>query len=75
MQSYLDEAIADMDRTVGDTLPPGPLRAWRLRMLFIYTIEGVLSWLQVGDPTLDDQFVGEASAGLEALYRSWIEGS
>jgi hypothetical protein len=33
--------------------------------------DAVLTWLDVGDPARDDEFVAVTSAGLRALINAW----
>jgi hypothetical protein len=40
-----------------------------------YLVDSVLAWLEAGDPTLDHEFVEQATAGMVALYRTWAPGA
>jgi AcrR family transcriptional regulator len=44
--------------------------AWHADALFSWLVESTLSWLEHGDPRLDEEFVGQTSAGFRALRNS-----
>jgi hypothetical protein len=63
------------DRIVGDTIPDQRFRAWATRTIVGYLADTVLAWLEVGDPSLDAEFIEQASDGLRALYLAWAPGA
>ena len=48
-----------------------PFRRWAAEVAISYVWEAVLSWLELGDPARDEEFVRRCSAGLEAMFRAW----
>jgi AcrR family transcriptional regulator len=44
---------------------------WAARSIVEYLNNGVLEWLEVGEPSRDEEFIEMATAGLLALYTSW----
>ncbi len=47
------------------------LEVWMGHALFDWLVETTLSWLELGDPSLDEQFVERTSHGLAALLAAW----
>jgi len=60
------------DQLVGETIPDPRFRAWVTRTIVGYLVDSVLAWLEVGDPTRDEEFVEQATAGLIAMYLAWV---
>ena len=58
--AYTESALAP--RSV-----PEPLRRWTARSLGGFVIDGVCTWLDEGDPSLDEQFLERHSAAARAL--------
>jgi AcrR family transcriptional regulator len=58
------------DERVGDAIKP-ELRAWAMATLVTSIVEATLSWLDHGDPTIDEQFIAAASAGMVKLVEGW----
>jgi AcrR family transcriptional regulator len=72
--SMLREAAAQIaDDLMGDQIPDPSMRAWATHTIVDYLYASVLAWLDHGDPERDEQFINWATAGLVALYRSWVE--
>jgi AcrR family transcriptional regulator len=46
---------------------------WAARSIVEYLINGVLEWLELGDPSQDERFIEMATAGLIAMYSSWAD--
>ena len=65
-------AIDLCDHLLGDALPDPVLKTWAAETIVSYLSAAVLSWLDHGDPARDDEFVELATAGLAALYLSWV---
>lgn len=57
--------LAGLDR--GDAL----LDRWMADALFGWLVEATLTWIDVGDPGRDDDFVERATEGLRALRDAW----
>jgi AcrR family transcriptional regulator len=60
------------DQLVGETIPDPQFRAWVTRTIVGYLVDSVLAWLEVGEPTRDEEFVEQATAGLIAMYLAWV---
>ena len=61
--------LSELD--TGDEL----LDAWHSEVLFGWLVEATLSWLARGDPSHDDTFVEQPSAGFRALRAALTQGS
>lgn len=64
------EAVAD--DLIGGSISDPVVRRWAARTVVRYLMEGLLVWLDEGDPSRDDEFVELATEGLHAMYRSWV---
>jgi AcrR family transcriptional regulator len=49
---------------IGDMIPDPVVKAWAGPVMVDYLVQGVLSWLDVGDEARDDEFVLLATRGL-----------
>jgi AcrR family transcriptional regulator len=56
--AHLDRGDATIDR-------------WMAEVLFAWLVEATLTWLDVGNPARDDEFVDRATDGLWAVRRAW----
>lgn len=56
------------DSLVGDAIADDTMRAWATRALVRYIFDSLLSWLEVGTPDRDEEFVQRASKGAVAIY-------
>jgi len=66
------EAVVDFaDDLVGSRIADRRLRRWAMITLVDHLYDAVLTWLDVGDPARDDEFVAVTSAGLRALINAW----
>ena len=66
------EAVIDFaDELVGSRIADRRLRRWAMITLVDHLYDAVLTWLDVGDPARDDEFVAVTSAGLRALITAW----
>ncbi len=59
------------DELLTEAIPDPLARAWATRTIVGYLVDSVLAWLEVGDPSRDEEFVAQATDGLLALYRAW----
>lgn len=66
-----DRSIELAATLVGESIPDATIRRWATRTLVTYVFGAVLEWLDVGDATLDEEFVARATDGLMALYGTW----
>jgi AcrR family transcriptional regulator len=73
--SLREAAVAIADELIGDTIPDRSMRAWATHTIVDYLYASVLAWLDYGDAERDEQFIEWATAGLVALYRSWVDPS
>ena len=51
------------------------LDTWRSEALFGWLVETTLTWLERGDPTRDEEFVAQTSAGFRALRTALTRGA
>jgi AcrR family transcriptional regulator len=56
---------------IGDSIADATFRQWAAEAIVDHLFAGVLSWLDLGDPERDDEFVDVATRGLRAMYRAW----
>lgn len=52
-------------------LPDKSMHAWGAETLIAFIVEGVLNWLDVGDPKRDAEFVTLTTNSLHALVETW----
>jgi AcrR family transcriptional regulator len=64
---YRKGAVAVADELIGGPMDDKRFRRWTSRMVISYLVEAVLTWLDVGVPARDDEFVERATDGLVAL--------
>jgi AcrR family transcriptional regulator len=48
------------------------LDRWAAQSVIGWLVDAVLVWLDVGDPTRDDEVIDRATAGLAALRQAWM---
>jgi AcrR family transcriptional regulator len=71
----LRERSVDASRALLGGQVPADLHEWAAHTLVDYLVEAVLNWLEYGDPTRDEEFVGLATAGARAGVRAWAPDS
>jgi AcrR family transcriptional regulator len=64
-------ASAVADAVVGDMIPDPVIKAWAAPVMVDYLVQGVLSWLDVGDESRDEEFVHLLVRGLRAMFLAW----
>jgi AcrR family transcriptional regulator len=74
-QEQHDKAVSAALTLIGATIDDGTFRGWAARTVVHYLFDAVLAWLDVGDPKRDDEFVEQATAGLQAMYLAWAKPS
>ena len=74
-QEQHDKAIEAALYLIGATIDDQTVRVWAARTAVHYLFDAVLSWLDVGTPSRDDEFVELATSGLQALYLAWANPS
>ncbi|MBX7160744.1 MAG: TetR/AcrR family transcriptional regulator [Acidimicrobiia bacterium] len=52
-------------------LPDRRMLGWAAETALSFSVQATLNWLDSGDADRDDEFVGLATASLEALVRTW----
>jgi AcrR family transcriptional regulator len=70
---FLAGASAISAAVIGDMIPDPVVKAWAGPVLVDYLVQGVLSWLDVGDESRDDELVRLATRGMLALFLSWAD--
>lgn len=48
-------------------------RRWSAAVVVDHLHEGICTWLDIGDPTLDDEFAERLRAGVRALVAAWSD--
>ncbi len=69
---FHDRAVAAVEGLVGDLLPDPDLHRWATVLSVDYVVQAVLGWLDHGDPRRDDELERRITAGLAALYPTWL---
>jgi AcrR family transcriptional regulator len=60
-----EDIIAEI---VGDAVGDHTMRTWATHAMVGYIFEALQSWLEVGDPERDDEFVARATAGAVVVF-------
>jgi len=58
---------------IGDSIEDETLRQWAGQTIVHHLFDGVLGWLDMGDPARDDEFVEVATRGVRAMYLAWAK--
>jgi AcrR family transcriptional regulator len=66
-------ASAVADAVVGDMIPDPVIKAWAGPVMVDYLVQSVLSWLDVGDESRDDELVRMITRGLRAMFLAWAD--
>ena len=72
-QGFFDDATRVADAMLADFVPDTAVRAWAAPVMVDYLVQGVLTWLDVGAPDCDDDFVVLATTGLRGLVLAWAD--
>jgi len=76
--TYADEVravqLALADEQLGDLLEPGPIHDWVVKMSIDYLVSAVLEWIDIGPPSLDEQWERRMNLGLRAMVTAWVIG-
>jgi AcrR family transcriptional regulator len=72
-RQFLSGASAISAAVIGDMIPDPVVKAWAGPVMVDYLIQGVLSWLDVGDDRRDDEFVLLSVRGMRALFLTWAD--
>ncbi len=73
LDEYRDRGVAVADELIADMISDPTTKAWATRVVVDYLIEGVHAWLDVGDPSRDEEFVARATEGLSAMLLTWVD--
>jgi hypothetical protein len=65
--------LAVAEAMIGDMIPDPTVKAWASGVIADYVVQGVLVWLDAGDPARDDEFVELATRGLRGMFLSWAD--
>jgi AcrR family transcriptional regulator len=65
-------AVDVADRLVGEHIADPVVKAWAAETIVHYLVAGILSWLDHGDPSRDDEFVDLATSGLAGMFGAWL---
>jgi len=68
---FREQAVAVADELVGKLIADGRLRRWAMITIVDHLYDAVLTWLDVGEPARDQEFVEVTSQGLRALVTAW----
>jgi len=68
---FREAAVEFADELVGSRIADTRLRRWAMIVIVDHLYDAVLTWLDVGDPKRDDEFVSVTSSGLRALITAW----
>lgn len=71
--AFVERARGVADQLIGDRIPDPSVKAWAGQVIVDYLVSGVLAWLEVGDPSRDDEFVDRATDGMFAMFVSWAD--
>jgi AcrR family transcriptional regulator len=72
-RQFLAGASAVADAVLGDMIPDAVVKAWAGPVMVDYLVQGVLSWIDVGDPARDDELVRLLTSGLRAMFLAWAD--
>jgi AcrR family transcriptional regulator len=72
-REFKDQGLVVADTMIGDMIPDPVVKAWASGVIADYVVQGVLVWLDAGDPSRDDEFVELASRGLRGMFLSWAD--
>ena len=72
-QEQHDKAVSAALTIIGATIDDETFRVWAAQTAVHYLFDAVLAWLDVGDITRDDEFVEQATSGLQAMYLAWAK--
>jgi len=58
---------------IGERILDPVTKAWAARSVVHYLMDGVLVWLDVGEPARDEEFTTLSTNGLLAMFGAWID--
>jgi len=72
-QEFAEQGLHTADLMIGDMIPDATVKRWASKVIVGYLVQGVLAWLESGDPDRDDEFVELATQGLLAMFLAWAD--
>jgi hypothetical protein len=72
-REFTARSLAVADTMIADMIPDPMVKAWAGRVIVDYLVDGVLTWLDLGEPARDDEFVMLATEGLRGMFLSWAD--
>ena len=63
-----ERALHLAEDLVGESIADRTMRTWATRAMVGYIFDSLQAWLDVGDPSRDDEFVERATAGAVAIF-------
>lgn len=70
-RAFRTVADAMADEMIAPQVRDPVVRHWAAASLVAHLYDAVITWLDRGDPTRDDEFVGLVSSGARALVSAW----
>lgn len=70
---FTEKTHAVADSMIAPMLPDPTVKAWAAPVITDYLFDGVLRWIEVGDPARDEEFVQLASDGLVGMLTAWVD--
>jgi len=70
---FKEQGLHVADAMIGDMIPDPVVKAWASGVIADYVVQGVLVWLDVGDPARDEEFVELATMGLRGMFLSFAD--
>ena len=67
--------IAAADHLLERLLPEGPVRAWLTQLTIDILVASVLRWMEVGDPTADEEWAKLATDGVRTFIAAAVGSS
>ena len=72
-QEFAAQGLHTADQMIGAMIPDPTVKRWAAKVIVSYLVQGVLAWLDSGDPARDDEFVELATKGLRGMFLSWAD--
>jgi AcrR family transcriptional regulator len=72
-EEFTEGARGVAGELMDDLIPDPTVKAWAVQVVFAYLVNGVLAWLEVGDPDEDEAFVERATRGMAGMFVGWTD--
>jgi AcrR family transcriptional regulator len=73
VQQFHEGALALAQSLVGRTIADPTMSVWVCQMFIDYHTHAVLQWLDLADPSRDEELIERTTAGLLALFSAWAD--